>query len=129
MKRRILSLVSWLFVLNISFLNAGYVDNAMLINGSKREDQREAFAEYKKVYLRNYNRCFHMRNLSSCSIYILVAALFLHGPSSAMTPDGNISIGLEWFPISEHVCFLLATILLGHDGTVRQEAIMYNIVN
>lgn len=95
MKRRSSSLVSWLFVLNISFLNAGYVDNAMLINSSKREDQREAFAEDKKVYLRNYNRCFHMRNLSLCSIYILVAALFLHDPSSAMTPDGEALLSFK----------------------------------
>ena len=122
MKQKSLSRVSSLFVLNTSFLNTGNVDDVMLLNSRKREDQCETLAGHMKVYHRNYHRCFHMRNFSSCCTYILVAALFLHVPSSAITPDGNTTIaagylnGIDMFLMSNMLVSYLQSSSSGRDG-------------
>lgn len=95
MNQKSLSQVFCQFELNISFLNTGYADNAMLTNNRKREDQREALAEENKDYCRNFHKCFHMKNFSSCCIYILVATIFLHAPCLAMTPDGEALLSFK----------------------------------
>nr|APU94839.1 leucine-rich repeat receptor-like protein kinase [Pohlia nutans] len=66
-----------------------------MLNNRNQEVQRRTLAGEKKPYDHNYNRCFLMRNLSSCCIYLLLTTLFQHVPSYALSPDGEALLAFK----------------------------------